>query len=1174
MVTIGNAMGATIPVAFGQTRCNVLIDTGAMKSCMSQTFYQQLMLPSMRNIYTYQVKSATGSSLCLMGITGCEFKIGDRGYKTAFVVCKNLTRPCILGIDFLRKHNIFAGWTAEGKFKLISQQEFPVESLEVLMDGPMIYNKQGITVPGRKLAVIKVSIEMDQAMDGQMFEVKPNFLLTNEHPNLVIMPMLHQVIGEKQEYIPLTLLNLAEDETVYLKKGEILGHLEPCPITIEEIVKEDWSNSDKSDGESSELPLEKKFITSPAEVNTHRKVNLQDAQVSAKYREQFRQLCKEFEDIFSKDSTDIGKTSLITMDIDTGDSPPVCQKPYNLPLKHREWVQKELETLERAGVIVRSISPWASPIVIVPKKTEPGEPPRRRLCVDYRVINSLLQEVQKAHSKAKEVLTLVPLPQIDHIYAKLRGSKIFSTFDLRSGYHHMALSLEARAKSAFVTPMDKFEFTRCPFGLSQAPAYFQRLINKVIKGLPFAFGYLDEVLIHSPDIETHLQHIKIFFQRLREADLKLKNSKCNYFKTHVQYLGHLVSGKGIRPLPEKLDSIKRMPAPTTPKEIKQFLGLVGYYRKFIPRFADIARPMTNLTKQDIPFEWTIQCQAAFELLKEAILTSPILKYPDPNKGYTLFTDASKYAWVCVLTQEYQYEKGGKEYKINHPITFASGLLKGSQMNWAALTKEAFAIYSSIKKLSYYLEDADIVLRSDHLPLKKFLQKNTLNSKVNNWAVEISPYRIKFEYIKGIKNTLVDTMSRLIQTDPEARLQPEQEGYEFGYHAFEDMEPIEYETNVVDSNALKDPIPLPGEEIKLPLENKKLKELQQKDKLCKEIIEKLSKGQLQNGQPYYQEEGILKRFVEDGKQRFEAIVLPQVLTSAVLQLAHEGLGHNGSPRTYALIKRYYYWKGLKSMVRKHVQACRLCQEHNKHVVKFSKMNFEAEPAPIRFISMDLIGEFHPPPSKGNRYALTVICMFTGYTFCIPIPNKMAKTVLKAYMDNVYCQFGGSIKILSDNGTEFKNKLMEELSEELGVEYKIYSLPYRPQSNGRIESFHYFLKACIAKHIAPQLECDDIVPLACAAYNFLPNEHSRESPFFLMFGRDPLLLLTKLLKPKIRYLGNDENILFLEALKNMYQLVVTNLRYAREKRQPKTKVERRRSGFGQGPYSQTFSTKIQR
>ena len=319
------------------------------------------------------------------------------------------------------------------------------------------------------------------------------------------------------------------------------------------------------------------------------------------------------------------------------------------------------------------------------------------------------------------------------------------------------------------------------------------------------------------------------------------------------------------------------------------------------------------------------------------------------------------------------------------------------------------------------------------------------------------------------------------------------------------------------------------------------------------MEKLEKEQLQNRNPYYQGGGILKRIVEDGKQKFEVVVLPQVLTSAVLQLAHEGLGHNGSPRTNALIKRHYYWKGLKPMVKKHVQTSKLCQEHNKEVIKYSKINFETEPAPMKFISMDLIGEFHPPSSKGNRHALTVICMFTGYTFCIPIPNKMAKTVLKAYMDNAYCQFGGPLKILSDNGTEFKNKLMKEVSKELGVEYKIYSPPYRPQSNGRVESFHYFLKACLAKHIAPQLEWDDIVPLACATYNFLPNEHSRESPFFLMFGRDLLLQLTKLLKPKVRYLENDENILSLEALKNIYQLVVTNLKHAGEKRQPKVHIQ---------------------
>ena len=576
MVTVGSAIGPTIPTTFGQTKCNVLIDTGAMKSCMSQAYYQQLMLPATRSIHTFSIKSANGTNLCSIGITECEFKIGTKEYKNDFIVCKNFIWPCILGIDFLRKHGIWTGWSPTGKFQLISQQKFLVESLEILMKGPMIHNRQGIHIPGRNLAMVSVTFDTKTLQENQVYEVKPNLLLTNEYPNLVVLPMLHVVQREKHDNIPVALINLNEDERIFLKKGEILGYLEPSPIEITEIVKEECNKVGEIDEKEDEsIPLEKKFITSPAEVNTHRKMQLQDAEVTEEYREKFRLLCREFEDVFPKDSTDIGKTPLITMDIDTGDSPPVCQRPYNLPLKHREWVQKELETLERAGMIVRSILPWASPIVVVPKKTELGEPPRRRLCVDYRVINSLLPEVQKAHSKAKGVLTLVPLPQIDHIYARLRGSQIFSTFDLRSRYHHMELSPEARAKSAFVTPLDKFEFTRCPFGLSQVPAYFQRLINKVIKGLPFAFGYLDDVLIHSPDIETHLQHIRILFQRLREADLQLKDSKCNYFKTHVQYLGHLVSGKGIKPLPEKLESVKKMPAPTHTQRNKTIPGVSG-----------------------------------------------------------------------------------------------------------------------------------------------------------------------------------------------------------------------------------------------------------------------------------------------------------------------------------------------------------------------------------------------------------------------------------------------------------------------------------------------------------------------------------------------------------------------------------------------------------------------
>ena len=223
-----------------------------------------------------------------------------------------------------------------------------------------------------------------------------------------------------------------------------------------------------------------------------------------------------------------------------------------------QWVQDEIETLERAGVITKSVSPWASPIVIVPKKTSPGEPPRRRMCVDYRILNSLLPKVEKAHTKAKGVLTLVPIPKIDEIYAKLEGSTVYSTFDMRSGYYHLKLTAESQPKSAFVVggpKGGKWEFKRCPFGLTQAPAYFQALVNQVLEGISFAFGYLDDILIFSLNMEQHLEHVRALFERLRAADLKLTKRKCSFLKAHVQYLGHYISGQGLEPVPEKLEAV-------------------------------------------------------------------------------------------------------------------------------------------------------------------------------------------------------------------------------------------------------------------------------------------------------------------------------------------------------------------------------------------------------------------------------------------------------------------------------------------------------------------------------------------------------------------------------------------------------------------------------------------
>ena len=228
-----------------------------------------------------------------------------------------------------------------------------------------------------------------------------------------------------------------------------------------------------------------------------------------------------------------------------------------------------------------------------------------------------------------------------------------------------------------------------------------------------------------------MEHLEKIFQKLREYGLKMKREKCDFFKKHLQYLGHLVLEEGFEPLLEKIKSIKNMPLPKTAKEVKQFLGLAGYYRKFVPRFADLSRPLTNLSPQNTEFQWMDKCQKLFNNLRELLTKYPILQYPDPNKDYTLLTDASKFGYTGVLTQEYE-DNGIKKY---HPVCNVSGLFRGSQLNWATLTKEAYAIYMSVRKLTFYIMGHNVKVKSDHLLLKKFLEKKTLNGKVNNWAVE-------------------------------------------------------------------------------------------------------------------------------------------------------------------------------------------------------------------------------------------------------------------------------------------------------------------------------------------------------------------------------------------------------------------------------------------------------
>ena len=341
----------------------------------------------MKKVSNISVKSATGSNLTPLGMIHCSFKLGKITFNSNLIVCRNLTRPLILGRDFLLQHHITVHYAADGKCILDYQQQELVASIDI-EDKPQINMAHSVTIPGRTLVTVCVYNNLDPHQSGSLYEIEPSDAINEKYPNLCVIPMIHNVDVHRTEHLPLVVMNFASDDIHFLK-GEIMGFIQIQTLEISEIMTETSTEPSsivyeddinealrEQEGEVKKENIEKKFITSPADIEIHRKVELQDADISDEQWQAFKDLCMEFNDIFSTDSGDIGKTPLLEVEIDTGDSLPITQKPYTLPLKHTEWVQRELEILEKAGVIVRNVSPWASPIVVVPKRTAPGEPPK------------------------------------------------------------------------------------------------------------------------------------------------------------------------------------------------------------------------------------------------------------------------------------------------------------------------------------------------------------------------------------------------------------------------------------------------------------------------------------------------------------------------------------------------------------------------------------------------------------------------------------------------------------------------------------------------------------------------------------------------------------------------------------------------------------------------------
>ena len=540
---------------------------------------------------------------CPFIVTATRTSMEPIGFTQKFIVSSKQTRPIILGKDFTSKNCIGVVWTKQGSRKMVDNDcKVIMEVHRYTTDIPLSLTSS-IRIPPHTIvvAVVECARPLDSTMD-----IRADAGFLRDFPNIHVA---RSYINNPKESlaancIPFAFTNLSM-HSQYPGKDKVLGFAQLTAEDVEVHILADHDElTEMMQGPRNHIPhkqqakyklpiipLDNAFLTSPADVPGPRKVDLQDADITPSTRSAFDTLCEKYPEVFSKGNEDIGRTQLVTMDIDMGDSPPVSSRPYTLTLKHHKWVQEEIKMLERAGIITKSMSPWASPIVVVPKKSQSGEPPKKRLCIDFRKINDLQQKVI-TEGKSKGCLSLILLPKIDEMYAKLKGAKFFSTIDLRSGYYHIALGKDSRAKTPFVMPFGKYKFLQVPFGLAQAPAFFQHLMNKVLDNCPFAMTYLDDIIIFSDTEKEHLAHIEETFKRLEATDLKMKRSKCNFFKKHIHYLGHLISADGIRPLKDKLDTICDMPAPHNSKEVKQFLGLVGYYRKFVPRFADLSRPLT------------------------------------------------------------------------------------------------------------------------------------------------------------------------------------------------------------------------------------------------------------------------------------------------------------------------------------------------------------------------------------------------------------------------------------------------------------------------------------------------------------------------------------------------------------------------------------------------------
>ena len=712
-----------------------------------------------------------------------------------------------------------------------------------------------------------------------------------------------------------------------------------------------------------------------------------------------------------------------------------------------------------------------------------------------------------------------------------------------------------KEKTAFACHRGLFEFNVMPFGLSNAPAVFQELMSVVLQGCDrFATAYLDDIMIFSATLEEHMHHLKVIFGKLRQHNLRLKLKKCSFLQLETNYLGFIISEEGIKTDEKKVEAIRSLPVPTCVREVRSFIGMCSYYRRFLPNFSQIAEPIIMLTRKYAHFKWSDVHQKAFEFLKESLTTVPLLVYPDLNKPYVLYTDASDTCIGACLTQECDGDE--------KPIYYLSHKLSRSQCKWSVVEKEAFAIHFALQKLDYYLHNAQFVIKTDHKPLKYLLESPMQNKKIQLWALSMAGFNCSIEYIAGTTNTCADLLSRhpdnvkqnsVVQSDSQMQVEVEDQG-------ILDVNDNLYEIDVIDSNEF-DPSTFARCDLQYDESLEKcdcldfqkggldMKVEQIKDDNISSIRSMILSGEeskdvqkhylLVDNLVYY-----LSNVDDDPCMR---LFVPRHLKTYVVKQYHDQNGHMGVQKTFDSIRQKYYWPNLFKEINKYVSECTICQTRSLQKVKQPLQETDIPPYPMAKLSLDLSGPY-PTTLSGNRYIIAIVDWYSGWPEAFSVPDKTAETVADLIIDKIFPRFGSCLQLVTDNGTENVNRIVKETLDRLKINHVLTSV-YHPQSNAKVERFHRTLHDILAKKVADNQETWDLhLNQALAAIRFNVSESSKFSPFYLLYNRDVVLPIDNILKPRRKYVGEDYHQIALQEQHKAFVTVRSNLRKAK-KRQAK-------------------------